>query len=327
MSALFAFEQQKLTASDGAAGDLFGISVAISGELALVGARRDDDNGESSGSAYVFERSGSVWSQVAKLTASDGVRAGFFGTSVAISGDLAVVGAFQNDDGDNSGSAYVFDASAGWSEVARLTASDGALNDGFGGSVAISGDLALVGAFSDDDGGQLSSGSAYVFERSEGVWSQVAKLTATDAAESDQFGVSVSISGDLALVGAHVDDDNGDGSGSAYVFELVPDPDSDGDGIPDGSDPDILSDMLSTFRDDAFKSGGGHRTAMQSILDDVESAIAGGDVDEAIRKLENLRRHVDGCGAAADNNDWITDCAAQLQVRDLIDALIANLSL
>ncbi len=102
----------KLTASDGAAGDMFGVSVAISGDTAVVGAYHDDDNGADSGSAYVFVRSGSGWTQQAKLTASDGAAGDLFGVSVAISGDTAVVGAFYDDDnGADSGSAYVYTVS------------------------------------------------------------------------------------------------------------------------------------------------------------------------------------------------------------------------
>ncbi len=102
--------------------------------------------------------------------------------------------------------------------------------------------------------------------------------------------------------------------------------DTDGDAIPDSQDPDVLAEFLGTIPDAAFKSGdGGHRTAMQAILDEVEALIAAGDDEEAIRKLENLKRRVDGCGATADANDWITDCASQIDVRNWIDTLIVNL--
>jgi nucleoside-specific outer membrane channel protein Tsx len=303
----------KLAASDGATGDQFGVAVAISGDLALVGAFVADGNGENSGSAYVFDGSAG-WSEVAKLTASDGAPGDIFGTSVAISGDLALIGAeFDDDNGDASGSAYVFDRSTGWGEVAKLEASDGAPGDNFGTSVAISGDLALVGAHHHDDNGD-DSGSAYVFDRSAG-WSEVAQLTASDGTAEDFFGTSVAISGDLALVGANFDDDAGAASGSAYVFELRTNPDTD-----------VLADLVDALPDGVFKSGGdGHRTAMTSILGAIEDDIAAGDIAEAIRKLENLRRHVDGCGTVPGNDDWITDCAVQVDVRNLIDTLIANL--
>jgi len=102
--------------------------------------------------------------------------------------------------------------------------------------------------------------------------------------------------------------------------------DADSDGIPDAIDPDLLADLLETIPDAAFKSGdGGHRNAMQSRLADIEQDILDGDVDQAIRALENLKRKVDGCGATADRNDWILDCPSQVLVRDLIDTLIAGL--
>ncbi len=212
-------EQAKLTASDGAAGDEFGVSVSISGDYAIVGAYKEDYNGANSGSAYIFKRSGTNWSEQAKLTASDGFDYDEFGGSVSISGDYAIVGAWGDDDsGINSGSAYIFYYNGtNWSQQAKLTTSDGANYDWFGGSVSVSGDYAIVGAYGDDDSG-LSSGSAYIFKRSGTSWSEQAKLLAADGAEDDQFGWSVSISGDYAIAGAFKDDDNGTNSGSAYIF-------------------------------------------------------------------------------------------------------------
>ncbi|RMF71553.1 MAG: hypothetical protein D6744_17805, partial [Planctomycetota bacterium] len=102
-------------------------------------------------------------------------------------------------------------------EAAKLLASDGAAFDVFGGSVSISGDTAVIGAYLDDDNG-VDSGSAYVFTRSGSVWTQQAKLLPADGAASDQFGLSVSIDGDTAVIGAYADDDNGSASGSVYVF-------------------------------------------------------------------------------------------------------------
>ena len=208
--------QFKLTASDGAGSDYFGGSVSISGNYAIVGANGDDDNGGSSGSAYIFERDvGGTWLQEPKLIASDGAGSDFFGTSVSISGDYAIVGAYRDDDnGSGSGSAYIFERDAGgtWSQGPKLTASDGADWDEFGKAVSISGDYAIVGARYDGDNGDYS-GSAYIFERGAGgTWDQQSKLTAPDGTEYDQFGESVSISGDYALVGAP-------GSEFAYFFE------------------------------------------------------------------------------------------------------------
>ena len=222
-------EQAKLLPSDGATGDWFGLSVAISGNTAIVGAYRDDDSGSDSGSAYVFvhdPQTGS-WREQTKLLPSDGATGDWFGLSVAISGNTAIVGAFKDDDSDSdSGSAYVFvhDPHIGiWREQAKLLASDGAAGDWFGKSVAISGDTAVIGAFKDDDSGS-DSGSSYVFVRDPqtGIWREQAKLLASDGAAGDWFSWSVAISGDTAVIGASKDDDSGSGSGSAYVFERDP---------------------------------------------------------------------------------------------------------
>ena len=216
-------EVAKLTASDGAADDRFGISVSLSGTRALVGASGDDDMGDRSGSAYVYERQGDgSWLEVAKLTASDGAAEDFF-SRVSLSGDRALVGALGDDDlGSQSGSAYVYErqGDGSWLEVLKLTASDGAANDAFGISVSLSGGgRAIVGAFWDNDLG-LDSGSAYVYERQQdGSWLEVLKLTASDGAAFQDFGASVSLSGDRALVGAFIGDDLGGYTGSAYVYE------------------------------------------------------------------------------------------------------------
>jgi hypothetical protein len=144
---------------------------------------------------------------------------------VSVDGDTALVGASGDDDaGFSSGSAYVFTRSGtAWTQQAKLTAADAASGDQFGYAVSVDGDTALVGARFDDDAGSFS-GSAYVFTRSGTVWTQQAKLTAADAAGGDEFGWSVSVDGDTALVGAYLDDDGGTDSGSAYVFEDVPMP-------------------------------------------------------------------------------------------------------
>ena len=221
-------EVKKLTAGDGAAGDIFGISVSIGGDTAIVGAHRDDDNGDDSGSAYIFSRDEggtNSWGQVQKLLAGDGASDDEFGRSVSISGDTAIVGAYYDDDnGSNSGSAYIFSRDYGgadnWGEFKKLITGDGAVGDWFGRSVSISGDTVIVGAYGDDNNGS-QSGSAYIFSRDQGGpdnWGEVIELTPSDGAADDGFGCSVSISGDTAIVGADGDDDNGSNSGSAYIF-------------------------------------------------------------------------------------------------------------
>ena len=211
---------QKLLAGDGAAGDNFGYRVSVSGDTAVIGAYLDDDKGGSSGSAYVFVRAADgTWSQQAKLTANDGAYGDFFGLSVSVSGDTAVIGAYNDFELGKGyfGSAYVFVRAADgtWSQQAKLTAADGTNDDRFGFSVAVSGDTALIGA----DGDDHDSGSAYVFVRAaDGTWTQQTKLTAADRSVGDEFGFSVSVSGDTSLIGAFGDNDKGHESGSAYVF-------------------------------------------------------------------------------------------------------------
>lgn len=206
----------KLTANDGESGDLFGVSVALSGDTALIGAEGDDDLAWNSGAAYVFARVNGVWMQTAKLTAVDGDAGDDFGNSVALEDERALVGSV----GDNLGvgSAYVFEAGSGvWTQTAKLTAMFGATGDFFGGRVALLGDTALIGA--EGDRGRV--GAAYVFENAGAVWSQVAKLSADDADSGDEFGTTVALDADMALVGARHDEDHGEYSGAAYVFKRV----------------------------------------------------------------------------------------------------------
>ena len=216
-------QQQKLTASDGAAGDQFGYSVSISGGTVVVGAPFDNVGANTDqGSAYVFVRSGTAWSQQRKLTASDGAAHDYSGFSVSISGDTVVIGAYLDDVGTKTdqGSAYVFVRSGtAWSQQQKLTASDGAASDVFGNSVAISGDTIIVGAVHDDVGTNRDQGSAYIFCSLCSNWSQEAKKVAADGAANDQFGFSVSISGDTAVIGAYLDDVGANSDqGSVYVF-------------------------------------------------------------------------------------------------------------
>jgi len=195
-------EHAKINASDGAAGDRFGYSVAISGDYAVVGAYGgDDDAGERSGSAYIFKRDGTAWTEQAKITASDGAAGDHF------SGDYAVVGAYGGDDaGWMSGSAYIFKRNGtAWEERAKITASDAMAEDFFGTSVAISSDYAVMSAYGDDDAGERS-GSAYIFKRDGTAWTEQAKITASDGAAGDHF--------------VSHDDDTVLNSGSAYIYNI-----------------------------------------------------------------------------------------------------------
>ena len=219
-------QRQKLTADDGEARDGFGHSVSISGDRTIVGVPLDDDNGDKLGSAYIFEQDANgTWTQQQKLTADDGAADDEFGHSVSIAGDFAIVGAPLDDDGaDSSGSAYIFerDGSGNWSQLQKITASDGDRIDLFGYSVSISERFATVGAIHDDDNG-IYSGSVYIFSRDgAGVWSQIQKLIASDGEGGDNFGWNVSLSENTLLVSAPSDSDIDTSSGAAYIFELPP---------------------------------------------------------------------------------------------------------
>lgn len=210
-------QQQRLTASDGNTG--MGLSVAISGNTAVVGARTDAG---LRGSAYVFVRSGTTWTEQQKLIPSHASpEASLFGYSVAISGDTIVVGAMASliTGSTGRGSAYVFVRSGtNWTEQARLLAPDAGgegINFQFGRSVAVDGDMAIVGA---NGAGPNFRGAAYVFARSAGVWAFDQRLAASDGADNDFFGYSVALAGQTVIIGSFADDDGGEASGSAYVY-------------------------------------------------------------------------------------------------------------
>ena len=213
-------QQAKLTASDAAAGDEFGWGLAIEGDLALVGAPYNDARGTDSGALYAFVRSGTSWTQQAKLTASDGDADDRFGWFLALNSGTAVVGALADEaKGFASGSAYVFTYNgSSWSQQAKLTASDGAGNDQFGAAVAVHRDTAVISAIENDAFG-TNSGAAYVFVRNGTSWTQQAKLNATDAAAGDKFGGwGVAIQYDVAVVGSAFSDSSAVDTGAVYVF-------------------------------------------------------------------------------------------------------------
>jgi len=214
-------EQAKLLASDGESYDNFACSVDLSGDYAIVGADRDDDNGSTSGAAYIFKRELDKWNQKIKLTPDDGSKYDHFGYDVAISDHYAVIGSYADDaNGTKSGSAYIFENKNGsWQQVAKLTPSDGTREDYFGWSVAISGNNVIVGAYGDDDKGSRS-GSAYIFQRVQETWTEMKKITAGDGESNDYFAYSVAISGHYALVGSYGDDDYGTQSGAVYVYDF-----------------------------------------------------------------------------------------------------------
>jgi hypothetical protein len=230
-------QQAKLVAPDGAAADEFGFAAAISGDTIVVGARFaaiDGINGH--GAAYVFVRSGDTWTEQAKLSADDGAAYDEAGFSVAIGGDSVLVGApFANA---SQGKAYVFTRSGtDWTPEATLAADDGAASDRFGLSLAVVDDTAIVGSPSAANGANSYQGAAYVFVRNAAAWTLQTKLLASDGAAFDEFGISVALDADTAVVGAHFADVVYSGQGAAYAF------------VRDG---DAWSEQGKLISDDAF---------------------------------------------------------------------------
>ncbi len=215
-------EQQELTASNAAPYDRFGASVGISADVIIVGAFGDDDAGESCGSSYVFRFDGSQWMQEQKLTAVDGGLEDFFGYSVDISGDHAIVGALGDNLDDvtpDAGSAYLFrfDGSQ-WTLVTKLLAGNPESGAFFGNSVAIDGHVAVVGARWEDD--QVAdAGAAYVFRYDGSQWKEEQRLGASDPDWYQAFGWSVAIDQPLVVIGA-IGNPYSSPQHSAYVFRF-----------------------------------------------------------------------------------------------------------
>jgi hypothetical protein len=226
-------QQAELTAGDGAPGDALG-SVAVSGNTIVAGA--GGHNG-GQGAAYVFVMPPSGWAnatQTAELTASDGGAHDDLGASVAVSGNMVVVGAPKHvvSGHGNQGGAYVFVMPpSGWpsttTQTAELTASDGGVGEFFGTSVALSGNAVVVGAPGHTVNGHSSQGAAYVFVMPPSGWpsttTQTAELTASDGVANDSLGSSVAIAGDIVVAGAPVHTVSGhSGQGAAYLFAMPP---------------------------------------------------------------------------------------------------------
>src|SRR5438552_6092532 len=210
-------QQQKLVPSDGAPGDGFGYSVAISGSYAVVGANGDDDLGSASGSVYVFRYNGSSWAQMQKLRASDGTTNQWFGYSVSISGNVIVVGAPEYN--GYAGSSYVFRYNgSSWIQEQKIVASGGVYTLAFGRSVSVSGTNIVIGA---RDSYLVQNGAAFVFHYNGSSWIQQQILRASDAVSLDGFAESVAISNNTIVAGAQYRDDLGTDVGAAYVYALV----------------------------------------------------------------------------------------------------------
>ncbi len=229
--------EKKIVASDRSGADQFGTAVSTDGHFAIVGAPFDDtdvsggDEKANAGSAYIFKRNeNGMWEEVQKIVASDRDHGDLFGRAASISGNYAIVGAHVEEEDssggntlENAGSAYLFerDSMDTWVEVQKIVASDREKDDRFGTSVSINGKYAIVGVTYNDPGG-----AAYIFERGQnGTWLETQKITSSDISTADNFGLSVSLSGDYAIVGAYLEDYDQLGGnkllnpGAAYVFK------------------------------------------------------------------------------------------------------------
>lgn len=278
-------EVKKLTASDGFRWDMLGYAVTVSGDIAVAGAWWESDGGANeSGAAYVFYRNlggADNWGEIAKLKASDADTSDYFASALDLDNDTLVVGANSNDDaGFSSGSAYVFERNQGgadiWGEVAKLTASDDEAQDMFGSpdSVAVYGDIVVIGAYGDDDFG-LSSGSVYVFERNAGgsdTWGETAKLNPSDSTSPQSFGSAVVLTSGTIMIAAKADAS----MGAVYFFDSgCPEYD-----FGDAEDPSFPTLMVS---DGARHIIGGPLflgSTVDQDLDGQPSAGADGDDDD-----------------------------------------------
>jgi hypothetical protein len=234
-------ETAKLVASDRAEEDRFGCRVSLDGDRLLIGAFLKDtdalglDSLNEAGAAYIFDYDGTNWTETAILTASDRAMEDRFGFGISLQGDIAVIGSYLNDSDQaggnlmgNAGAAYVFELNNGtWTETAKLVASDRINGDFFGYSVGISDGVIMAGAYNNntDANGSNSmtqAGSAYVFEKVGGIWTQTSKLVASNREDGDRFGHNLAISGDKAVIGAYNRDHTGNPkTGIAYAFARI----------------------------------------------------------------------------------------------------------
>ncbi len=289
-------EQAKLFPSDPMTQGFFGTAVAIHGNTVVVGAMGNDEIIAVPGAAYVFVRNASgVWSQQAKLTPAGGMAYDFFGISVALHENTAIIGANGDDGlGQNAGSAYIFtrDSAGVWSQQAELTAADAVSQDFFGISVAIDGNMALIGAMGNDVGAFVP-GSAYLFTRDVfGIWSQKEKLLASDGDVFHLFGISVAIDGNMAVVGAS--QVPAVGAGAAYIYEHDPEPETC-DGIDNNLNRSIDEGFPDTDND--------KRADCVDPDDDGDGVVDGPDNCPLVSNLDQINTDADNDGDACDLDD------------------------
>ncbi|MDP6602466.1 MAG: hypothetical protein QGH76_09250 [Phycisphaerales bacterium] len=304
-------------------GGVSGTSVAMDGDLAVIGAPIGTGNAWASGMAIVYRRAGDTWIREAELIAEDGNSGDMLGVCVDISGDRVIAGSwFEDHAGSDSGAAYVFERQGGtWSQTAKLIAEDGGAGDTFGRRVAIAGDVCVVTAPLDDDNG-TSSGSAYVFQFDSGRWFQLQKLVPNSGGAGDQFGLGLAMDGERIVLGAPwADDARGRGHifdrGDVMFFEVATLSD------PSGEPSDYLGFgaavnggmvALGSYRDDdggedagsvfLFQEGFGGWGPVQRI--DPSSKVAVGDqfgvcvsMEEGVMIVGTRYADVDGMAAGA----------------------------
>lgn len=258
---------QKITADDRAEWDMFGYSVSMFGDYAIVGA---EGTNTGAGSVYVFKNESGTWTQIQKLNASDGSSQDYFGHSVSIYADHIIVGAVGDSEDLNgssymkhAGSAYIFrNSSDTWTQLQKISPSDRNEEDRFGGSVAINRDYAIIGSLADDEDSNgnnyaPNAGSAYIYKLDNGTWNQSQKITADDREGSDLFGSAVALSEDFIIVGAHREDHDSEGNnylgdaGSVYIYKNESDTWTQAQKITaiDRDSPDFFGYSISIFGD------------------------------------------------------------------------------
>ncbi|MEO6720065.1 MAG: hypothetical protein ABIN67_06850 [Ferruginibacter sp.] len=207
----------------GGANDGFASAVSISGNYAIVGANKDDIGvNTDQGSASIYQYNGSNWVLMQKITDATGAANDQFGTSVFISGNVAIIGANFDDVGANAdqGSVSIYQNNGGtWVLAKKITDATGEANDQFGVSVSLSGNYAIIGAYLDDGAAGADQGSASIYQYNGSTWVLMQKILDATGAASDQFGISVSISGNFAIAGADFDDGAASNQGSASIFQ------------------------------------------------------------------------------------------------------------
>jgi hypothetical protein len=225
--------------AEGLAGDNFGISVSISGNYAIIGASSDDGiAGVNQGSASIYQFDGSHWVFMQKLTDADGAPNDFFGTSVSVSGNYCIVGAYA-DDGDagvDQGSASIYQFNGNnWVLMEKITDADAGAGDSYGRAVSVSGNKIIVGAYSDDDVAGVNQGSASIYQFDGTNWIFIQKLTDNNGASGDAFGISVCMADTYVIIGAHLDSGPvGSYQGSASIYQY------------DGSNWTLMQKLLDT---------------------------------------------------------------------------------